>query len=81
MKPKTNVKNQSPVAAREHYIIGSVTSKDRTIISYRQIGHGPGLMVLHGIMESAQSHMQLAEALADSFTVYLPDRRGRGLGA
>ncbi len=23
--------------------------------------------------------MQLAEALADSFTIYLPDRRGRGL--
>jgi pimeloyl-ACP methyl ester carboxylesterase len=30
-------------------------------------------------MESAQSHRQLAEALADSHTVYLPDRRGRGL--
>jgi len=30
-------------------------------------------------MESAQSHTQLAEALADSFTVYLPDRRGRAL--
>jgi pimeloyl-ACP methyl ester carboxylesterase len=37
-----------------------------------------GLVLLHGMMESAQSHMQLAEALADSFTVYLPDRRGRG---
>jgi len=30
-------------------------------------------------MESAHSHTQLAEALADAFTVYLPDRRGRGL--
>jgi hypothetical protein len=30
-------------------------------------------------MEPAQSHMQLAEALAGTFTVYLPDRRGRGL--
>jgi pimeloyl-ACP methyl ester carboxylesterase len=30
-------------------------------------------------MESAQSHMQLAETLAGSYTVYLPDRRGRGL--
>lgn len=36
-------------------------------------------MVLHGVMESSQSHLELAEALADSFTVYLPDRRGRGL--
>jgi pimeloyl-ACP methyl ester carboxylesterase len=35
--------------------------------------------MLHGAMESAQSHMQLAEALADIYTVYLPDRRGRGL--
>jgi len=30
-------------------------------------------------MESAQSHMQLAAALADAFTVYVPDRRGRGI--
>src|SRR5260370_21668713 len=45
----------------------------------RQLGQGPGLVGLHGAMESAQSHLQLAEALADSYTVYLPDRRGRGL--
>jgi pimeloyl-ACP methyl ester carboxylesterase len=30
-------------------------------------------------MESAHSHLQLATALADAFTVYLPDRRGRGM--
>jgi pimeloyl-ACP methyl ester carboxylesterase len=35
--------------------------------------------VLHGAMESSRNHLQLAEALADSVTVYLPDRRGRGL--
>jgi pimeloyl-ACP methyl ester carboxylesterase len=60
-------------------IIGSVASKDGTTIGYRQLGHGPGVVLLHGIMEAAQSHMQLAEALADTFTIYLPDRRGRGL--
>lgn len=58
---------------------GSVTSKDGTMIGYRQIGRGPALIILHGASESSQSHMQLAEALADTFTVYLPDRRGRGL--
>ncbi len=79
MKPKTSAKNQSTVVAPEHYITGSVTSKDGTTIGYRQLGHGPGLVVLHGIMESAQSHTQLAEALADTYTIYLPDRRGRGL--
>jgi pimeloyl-ACP methyl ester carboxylesterase len=36
--------------------------------------------MLHGAMESAQSHMRLAQALADAFTVYLPDRRGHMLG-
>jgi len=76
---KTSIKNQSTVAAREHYTTGSVTSKDGTTIGYRQLGHGPGVVLLHGTAESAQSHTQLAEALADTFTVYLPDRRGRGL--
>jgi pimeloyl-ACP methyl ester carboxylesterase len=79
MKTQTSVKNQLTVAAREHNTTGSVTSQDGTTIGYRQLGHGPGVVMLHGAMESAQSHMQLAEALADTFTIYLPDRRGRGL--
>ncbi len=56
----------------------SVTSADGTTIGYRQLGDGPGLVILHGAMESGHSHLQLAEALAADFTVYLPDRRGRG---
>src|SRR5579863_4851283 len=60
-------------------IIGAVTSTDGTVIGYRELGHGQGVVVVHGSAESAQSHMQLAKALADTFTVYLPDRRGRGL--
>jgi pimeloyl-ACP methyl ester carboxylesterase len=71
--------NDQLVAGSGHYIKGAVVSKDGTTIGYRQLGRGPGLVVLHGAMESAQSHMQLAEALADSYTVTLPDRRGRGL--
>ncbi len=79
MNTNSNIKSQSTAAVRESYTTAVVISKDQTRISYRQMGHGPGLVVLHGAMESAQSHMQLAEALADQFTVYLPDRRGRGL--
>ncbi len=75
----TIVKDQSIMAGAGHYVTGAVISKDGTTIGYRQLGRGPGLVVLHGAMESAQSHMQLAEALADAYTVYLPDRRGRGL--
>src|SRR5713101_9571991 len=75
----TIVKDQSIMAGAGHYVTGAVISKDGTTIGYRQLGRGPGLVVLHGAMESAQSHMQLAEALANTYTVYLPDRRGRGL--
>jgi pimeloyl-ACP methyl ester carboxylesterase len=59
--------------------VHSVTSKDGTVIGYRRLGHGPGLVILHGMAESSESHIELAAALADTCTVYLPDRRGRGL--
>ena len=58
---------------------GAVTSSDGTEIGYYKTGRGPAVVVLHGSMESARSHTLFAEALADEFTVYLPDRRGRGL--
>ncbi|MGW6195352.1 alpha/beta fold hydrolase [Kribbella sp. NPDC055110] len=58
---------------------GTVTSRDGTEIGYYKTGEGPAVVVLHGSMESARSHTLFAEALADEFTVYLPDRRGRGL--
>lgn len=61
------------------YTIGSATSADGTTIGYRQIGHGPGLVLLHGGVNAAQHMMRLGGLLADAFTVYLPDRRGRGL--
>ena len=53
-------------------------SADGTAIGYRQLGAGPALLVLHGAMQSALSQLDLARALADRFTVVLPDRRGRG---
>lgn len=74
------VEERSTVAPREPHITDFVTSKDGTRIGYRQLGHGPGVVMLHGAMESAQSHTKLAEGLADVFTVYLPERRGHHLG-
>jgi len=58
---------------------GSVVSRDGTRIGYLRLGHGPAVVLLHGSMESARSHTRLALALAGAFTVYLPDRRGRGM--
>jgi pimeloyl-ACP methyl ester carboxylesterase len=58
----------------------SVISRDGTHIQYLKLGQGPGVVMLHGAMESARSHLALAEGLADAFTVYLPERRGHQLG-
>lgn len=79
MEMKTSGNHQAITPARDPFTISSVTSADGTPIGYRQLGQGPAVILLHGGFESAQSHMQLASALADAFTVYLPDRRGRGL--
>ncbi|MTK13355.1 MAG: alpha/beta hydrolase [Clostridiaceae bacterium] len=62
-----------------NYLKGFVTSKDGTKIGYRQMGSGPGIILLHGGGKSSQTLMKLGTALSDEFTVYIPDRRGRGL--
>lgn len=79
MSTNASVNNQATATTREQYATSFVTSSDGTTIGYRQLGHGPGIVMLHGAMESSRSHLQLAGALANAFTVYLPDRRGRGL--
>lgn len=79
MKTKSGSQNQAPATGQEQYTTGFVTSKDGTTIGYRQLGSGPGVVLLHGSMSSSHNHMQLAELLTNSFTVYIPDRRGRGL--
>jgi hypothetical protein len=79
MNTKTTSNNHSIVLVREHYTTGSVVSQDGTPIGYRQYGHGPGLVLEQGGMGSAHNFHQLAGLLSDTFTVYVPDRRGRGL--
>jgi len=63
------------------YTTGSVISKDGTKIGYRQYGHGTPLVIVQGAMGVAYNYDQLAKALAGQFTVYVPDRRGRGMSA
>src|ERR1700683_926024 len=60
------------------YTENFVTSADGSKIGYRTLGSGPDVVLLHGAMESAHSHMHMARALAARFTVHVPDRRGRG---
>lgn len=64
-----------PVAYEKHFL----ASIDGTKLGFRQLGHGPGVVLQHGGALGSQHYMKLAGALADEFTVYLPDRRGRGM--
>ncbi|WP_430781550.1 alpha/beta fold hydrolase [Actinoplanes sp. G11-F43] len=59
--------------------MNEVSSRDGTRIGYLRRGTGPGLVLVQGAMGTAHHFTDLAEALAADFTVYLPDRRGRGM--
>lgn len=59
--------------------IGAVLAPDGTTIGYRVVGSGPSVVLLHGAGQSSGSFSKLAKELSREFTVYVPDRRGRGL--
>jgi pimeloyl-ACP methyl ester carboxylesterase len=64
---------------KQTYTKDSVTSEDGTVIGYRQMGSGPGIVLLHGGVNASQNLMKMGKLLSDEFTVYIPDRRGRGM--
>jgi len=59
--------------------IGAVVAPDGTTIGYRVVGSGPSDVLLHGAGRSSGSFSKLAKELSGEFTVYVPDRRGRGM--
>ena len=65
------------VTGKAAYAKRSVRSRDGTTIGFRQLGAGPALVLLHGGALASQHYMKLGNALADAFTVCIPDRRGR----
>jgi pimeloyl-ACP methyl ester carboxylesterase len=62
----------------QDFVTHSLTSIDGAVISYQVIGYGPGLVLVHGAGLAASSYHKLALSLADSYMVYLLDRRGHG---
>jgi pimeloyl-ACP methyl ester carboxylesterase len=72
---KVDIKRQPP-----SYTLESVTSKDGSTLTYRRLGDGCGVLLLHGGLQAAQNLMLLASALSDAFTLYILNRRGRGSG-
>jgi len=58
---------------------GEARSADGTAIGYYRIGQEPPVVLLHRAGQSSENFSALANDLADSFTLFVPDRRG-GVG-
>jgi pimeloyl-ACP methyl ester carboxylesterase len=61
--------------------VASVTSADGVRLSYEQTGRGPGLVLVHGGMQTSANFERLASVLSSSYRVIRYDRRGRGANA
>ena len=58
--------------------MNTVTSKDGTTIAFDRLGDGPPVILVSGGSVDRSSNAPLAERLAEHFTVFNYDRRGRG---
>src|SRR5437879_7527130 len=60
--------------------VNTLKSKDGTMIAFDEQGDGPALILVDGALctRSSGSKPELAKLLAQPFTVYSYDRRGRG---
>ncbi|MBN2576722.1 MAG: alpha/beta hydrolase [Deltaproteobacteria bacterium] len=56
----------------------TVTSKDGTDIAYERRGNGPPLVMVHGSAVDRTRWGGVVDALAERFTLFMMDRRGRG---
>ncbi|MFO0600558.1 MAG: alpha/beta hydrolase [Myxococcaceae bacterium] len=57
----------------------TVSSKDGTRLGVLRSGSGPGLVLVQGAVGTVEEYAGLADALSPHFTVWRPERRGRGL--
>ncbi|MFD8500837.1 alpha/beta fold hydrolase, partial [Amycolatopsis sp. NPDC059657] len=60
-------------------VLGSVVSRDGSVVGFEVTGHGPPLVLVHGGTADRGRWAPVLRQLADRFTVYAVDRRGRGL--
>jgi pimeloyl-ACP methyl ester carboxylesterase len=59
-------------------LIETVRSKDGTPIAYERRGHGPPLVMVHGSTVDHSRWGGVVSKLAEHFSLYRVDRRGRG---
>jgi|SRR6266536_2957037 len=58
--------------------MSQVTSKDGTAIAYDQLGQGPAVIVVGGVLGDRSQQAPLAALLSEHFMVFNYDRRGHG---
>src|SRR5579871_4413329 len=56
----------------------TIRSKDGTMIAFQRSGTGPPLVLAHGTTADHTRWAPVLPAFEQYFTVYAPDRRGRG---
>lgn len=56
----------------------TVTTSDGVLLGYFRRGQGPALVITHGSIATKEQWLPASEFLAENFTVYAYDRRGRG---
>ena len=47
-------------------------------LNFRKLGHGPSLVILHGLYGSSDNWISIARKLEDRFIVFIPDLRNHG---
>ena len=60
------------------HIVQHLTLRDGTVMSYRESGCGPVLLLVHGWAASSDFFDKIAQALSSEFRVLVPDLRGHG---
>lgn len=63
------------------YSVGRVALPDGGFIGYRRMGKGPSVVLIHDAFQSSRHMLPLAESLSDRFSLWIPDRRGRGMSS
>jgi pimeloyl-ACP methyl ester carboxylesterase len=69
----TALLEHAPMAVAEK----SVRSADGTRIGFRRVGSGPAVVFVHGSVSTHTDWMPVAKLMADRFTCFAMDRRGR----
>jgi pimeloyl-ACP methyl ester carboxylesterase len=76
----SNIKESSMTTQSQPDLLGKVTSADGTEIAYEKVGQGPSVILVGGSFNTRSfgPNGDLVPLLADRFTVFNYDRRGRG---